>query len=56
MIVKNVDLGTLYTNCYVVGCAETREALIIDPRFEGNEETERILREVNHTIYRLSTL
>jgi len=47
MIVKMLTLGTLYTNCYVVGCAETKEALIIDPGFEENEEAERVLREVN---------
>lgn len=47
MIIKMLTLGTLYTNCYVVGCAETKEALIIDPGFEEKKEAERILKEVN---------
>lgn len=47
MIIKMLTLGTLHTNCYVVGCAETKEALIIDPGFEEKKEAERILKEVN---------
>jgi len=47
MIIKMLTLGTLSTNCYIVGCTETKEALIIDPGFEGKKEAERVLREVN---------
>lgn len=31
MIVDSVEVGTLQVNCYVLGCEQTREAVIIDP-------------------------
>ena len=31
MIIKEFVLGAIQTNCYVVSCPETREAVIIDP-------------------------
>jgi glyoxylase-like metal-dependent hydrolase (beta-lactamase superfamily II) len=47
MIIKMLTVGALYTNCYIVGCAETREALIMDPGFDREVEAQRILREVD---------
>jgi len=47
MIIKMLTVGALYTNCYIVGCAETREALIMDPGFDREAEAQRILREVD---------
>ncbi len=47
MILEMLTVGTLYTNCYIVGCSETLEGLIIDPGFDREAEAERILREVN---------
>ena len=46
MIVKMLTLGTLYTNCYIVSCIETKEALIIDPGFEEKKDAEKVLKEV----------
>jgi hydroxyacylglutathione hydrolase len=43
MIVKCFAVGWLSTNCYVVGCEETREAVVIDPGMENEKETEQIL-------------
>jgi hydroxyacylglutathione hydrolase len=43
MIVKCFAVGWLSTNCYVVGCRETREAAVIDPGMETRKETEQIL-------------
>ena len=43
MIVKCFAVGWLSTNCYVVGCEETREAAIIDPGMETEEEVEQVL-------------
>jgi len=40
-------VGALYTNCYVVGCNETKEALIIDPGFDTELVAKRILREAD---------
>jgi len=34
MIIKKLALGPLATNCYIVGCEATKEAVIIDPADE----------------------
>lgn len=34
MKIKNLVLGPLGTNCYILGCNETKEAVIIDPADE----------------------
>lgn len=42
MFVKQLPVGAIGTNCYIVGCEETKEGVIIDP----GDEAERILAEV----------
>ena len=42
MIVKMLHVGPLQTNCYIVGCEETKEGAVIDP----GGDAERILAEV----------
>lgn len=42
MIVKQLPVGPIQTNCYLAGCEETREGVVIDP----GEEPERILAEI----------
>ncbi|MCB0191555.1 MAG: MBL fold metallo-hydrolase [Anaerolineae bacterium] len=42
MIVKQLPLGPIQTNCYIAGCEETKEGVIIDP----SAESERIMAEV----------
>jgi hydroxyacylglutathione hydrolase len=42
LIVKMLHVGPLQTNCYVVGCEETKEGAVIDP----GGDAERILAEV----------
>ncbi len=42
MIVKMLQVGPIMTNCYIVGCEETKQGAIIDPGGNG----ERILAEV----------
>ncbi len=42
MIIKQLPVGPLQTNCYIVGCEETKEGVVVDPGDEG----ERILAEV----------
>jgi glyoxylase-like metal-dependent hydrolase (beta-lactamase superfamily II) len=39
MILKQMALGPIMANCYILGCKETREAAVIDP----GDETDRIL-------------
>lgn len=42
MIVKQLPVGMIQANCYIAGCEETKEGVIIDP----GDEAERILAEV----------
>ncbi len=42
MIVKQLPVGIIQANCYIAGCEETKEGVIIDP----GDEAERILAEV----------
>ena len=44
MIVAALPVGLIQTNCYVVGCEETRQGAVIDP----GGHPERILAEVKH--------
>lgn len=48
MILERLTVGTLNTNCYVVGCPETLEAIVIDPGAESKEEAQLILREASN--------
>ena len=34
-IYKGIQVGMLGTNCYLVACPETKEAIVIDPGDEG---------------------
>ncbi len=42
MIVKQLPVGPIQTNCYIAGCETTKEGVVIDPGDEGD----RILAEV----------
>jgi glyoxylase-like metal-dependent hydrolase (beta-lactamase superfamily II) len=47
MIVKMFIVGGFSTNCYVVACEETKEAIIIDPGFDNKLEAEKIFRFID---------
>lgn len=42
MIVRQLPVGPIQTNCYIAGCEETKEGVIIDP----GDEAGRILAQV----------
>lgn len=42
MLWKQLPVGLVQTNCYIVGCEKTKEGVVIDP----GDEDERILSEV----------
>lgn len=42
MIVKQLPVGPVQANCYLVGCEETKEGVVIDP----GDEAEKILAEI----------
>jgi hydroxyacylglutathione hydrolase len=46
MIIECFKVGWLATNCYVVSCKETKEAAIIDPGLENDEEANQILEYI----------
>ncbi len=43
MLVKALQVGYIGTNCYIIGCEETKEGAVIDP---GGDHR-RILQAVN---------
>lgn len=46
MIVKKWTVGSYFTNCYLVECGETKQAIIVDPGFDSNSEAKAILEEI----------
>ncbi len=53
MIIKCFKVGWLSTNCYVVGCEETKEAAVIDPGVENKAETEEILNFIKQNSFNI---
>lgn len=47
MIVQMFTVGGFFTNCYVVSCRQTNEAIIIDPGFNDCLEAEKIFKFIN---------
>lgn len=45
MILRTIQVGVTQTNCYVVGCEETREGVVIDP----GGHPQRILKAVEES-------
>jgi hydroxyacylglutathione hydrolase len=43
MNVRMLTVGSLLTNCYVVWCKDTGEAVVIDPGFDREGEAEKVL-------------
>ncbi|NIP67304.1 MBL fold metallo-hydrolase [Candidatus Bathyarchaeota archaeon] len=41
-----LTVGALQTNCYLVGCPESLQGLIIDPGFSTNREAQTIMEKV----------
>lgn len=47
MIIQMFMVGKLLTNCYVVACPKTLEALIIDPGFDSRHEAQEIFKHIS---------
>jgi hydroxyacylglutathione hydrolase len=43
MDLEMLTVGSLFTNCYVVWCSKTKEAIVIDPGFDRRGESEKVL-------------
>jgi glyoxylase-like metal-dependent hydrolase (beta-lactamase superfamily II) len=53
VIIECFKVGWLATNCYIVGCEKTKEAVIIDPGLETESETEKILDFINENLFHI---
>jgi len=53
MIIKRFKVGWLSTNCYVVGCEETKEAAVIDPGMDSEREAEEILNFIEQNDFHI---
>ena len=47
MMVQVFTVGRFFTNCYVVGCEDTKEAIVIDPGFDAQLEAERVFKFID---------
>lgn len=56
MIVQMFTVGRFFTNCYVVGCEQTREAILIDPGFDDHFEAEKIFKFVDENVLTLKII
>lgn len=54
MIVQKFTVGRFLTNCYVLGCEQTREAIIIDPGFDDGSESQKIFRYIKENFSKLN--
>ena len=52
MIVKELQVGMIGTNCYVVACPETQEAIVIDP----GDEAKRIHNLVTKNGFKITAI
>ncbi len=55
MIIKKLVVGFLETNCYIVGCEQTKRAFIIDPGAESSRIIEEIKKEHLNPEYIINT-
>lgn len=49
MIIKKLEVGPIMANCYVLGCEDTKEAVVIDP----GDEADRILMTLSESNLRV---
>ncbi|MCW4030966.1 MAG: MBL fold metallo-hydrolase [Candidatus Bathyarchaeota archaeon] len=47
MEIQTFIVGILSTNCYVVSCSDTKEAMIIDPGFDSSNEAGQIIHYID---------
>ncbi|MEM0008115.1 MAG: MBL fold metallo-hydrolase [Candidatus Bathyarchaeia archaeon] len=53
MTIQMFTVGKLFTNCYIVACPETGEAIIIDPGFDNASEGEKIFKFIEEKALKL---
>lgn len=55
MILKALEINTMGTNCYIVGCEETKEVAVIDPGGNARGIVQVLEREGLKAIYIINT-
>lgn len=53
MIIQMFTVGRLFTNCYILACQESKEAIIIDPGFDNTSEAENIFKFIEENALKL---
>jgi len=53
MFVKMFTVGMIQTNCFIVGDAQTEEAVVIDPGFDSASEAKSILKEIERNRFKV---
>ena len=53
MRVQSFVVGALFTNCYVITCEKTREAIIVDPGFDDEREAGKIFKVIEENSLKL---
>jgi hydroxyacylglutathione hydrolase len=46
MQVREFTVGKFYSNCYLVSCEQTKDAIIIDPGFDDHMETQTLFKAI----------
>jgi hydroxyacylglutathione hydrolase len=52
MIFRGLSVGMMDSNCYIIGCEETKEGIVVDPGAEG----QRILKKVEELGLKISAI
>lgn len=55
MIFKNLNVGPLMTNCYILGCEETKEAVVIDPGGDVHDILTALTQDSLKLVYIINT-
>ena len=53
MKIQTFTVGMLSTNCYVISCQRTREAIIVDPGFDDQFEAEEIFKYADENVLKV---
>jgi hydroxyacylglutathione hydrolase len=53
MMVQMFTVGRFLTNCYVVVCEQTKEAIMIDPGFDDQLEAESVCKPIDENVLTL---
>ncbi|MDH7564033.1 MAG: MBL fold metallo-hydrolase [Candidatus Bathyarchaeota archaeon] len=49
MIAQKFTVGKFFTNCYVIHCEKTKEAIIVDPGVDSKHETEALVKAISES-------